>query len=75
MWDRQGDLEGGTSRRKEGDGSYLGHTLPCHGGEGREQGQSLKYSIFLVLLCAIEKYRHTQTHVQPLPILFITVSS
>lgn len=51
MWDRQGELEGGTSRREGGDGSYLGHTLLCNGGEGREQGESLKYSIFLVLLC------------------------
>lgn len=41
----------GPLRRKGGGGSYLGHTPPCHGSEGREQAQSLKHSIFLVLLC------------------------
>lgn len=64
----------GTSRRKGGDGSYLGHTVLCHGSEGRESASNIPFSLYCCVF-SIEKYRHTQTHVQPLPILFITVSS
>lgn len=68
---REGPLE-----VKGGDGSYLGRTLACHGrgGGSRERASNIPFSLYCCVL-SIEKYRHTQTHVQPLPIPFITVSS
>lgn len=73
MWDRQGGLEGGTSGKERGRRIMFGAR---HAGEGRERGESsnIQFSLYCCVF-SVEKYRHTQTHVQPFPILFITVSS
>lgn len=73
MWDRQGGLEGGTSGKERGRWIMFGAR---HADEGRERGESsnIPFSLYCCVF-SVEKYRHTQTHVQPFPILFITVSS
>lgn len=57
----QGELGGGTSGKERGRGSYLGHRLPRRGGEGREQGESLKCFrvVSCVFCCKIQPHMHT----------------
>lgn len=43
-------------------------------GGSRERASNIQFSLYCCVF-SIEKYRHTQTHIQPLPVLFITVSS